>query len=129
MIGKNNVVNIRCSSAYWRGQSGEKRGFCEFQSVPWCLRAAMRLLLRKYPKAGARTVAQCITRWAPPEDNNNTEAYIRFVCVEGIKPDTKMREMSLTDLYNLLHQMAKIETRHELTREDFIKGYELYKAI
>ena len=91
MIGRNNPLNIRTSSHYnWDGQEGATRGFCNFAGVEKCRRAGAYLLMRSYRRAGVKKLAQIITRWAPAIENN-TNAYISFVCKRtGFKPDTEL---------------------------------------
>lgn len=79
MIGTFNPLNIRTSSHYnWNGQQGSTRGFCNFESVTLCRRAGAYLLMRSYRRAGCKTIAQVIKRWAPPTENE-TNAYIDYV--------------------------------------------------
>lgn len=80
MIGKNNCLNIRSTNkTYWKGQTGATRGFCDFESYEFCLRAGAYLIMKSYRRAKCYTVQAIIRRWAPPNENN-TEAYIKFVC-------------------------------------------------
>lgn len=91
MIGQNNPLNIRTSSHYkWNGQTGETRGFCNFESEVMCRRAGAYLLMRSYRRAGIYKVADVIKRWAPAVENN-TNAYISFVCKRtGFEPTTSL---------------------------------------
>lgn len=91
MIGKNNPLNIRTSSAYkWQGQTGETRGFCDFVDVAQCRRAGAYLLMRSYRRAHCYNVSSIICRWAPSNEND-TVSYIHFVCkTTGFKADTKL---------------------------------------
>jgi hypothetical protein len=41
---------------------------------------AMARILNTYERLGINTIQVCINRWAPPSANNNTAAYIAFVC-------------------------------------------------
>ena len=80
MIGQNNILNIRTSSAFaWNGQTGSTRGFADFESIEMCRRAGAYLLMRSYRRAGIWTIENVISRWAPKTENN-TENYIKFVC-------------------------------------------------
>ena len=65
------------------------RAFCQFESMEWGWRAAFYLLTRTYYHTHRLyTIRGIISRWAPPQDHNNTEAYIRNVCKRtGIGPD------------------------------------------
>lgn len=80
MIGKFNPLNIRTSSAFnWVGQTGATRGFCDFQSVEYCRRAGLYLLMRSYRRAGVVRLGEILHRFAPVSEND-TERYISFVC-------------------------------------------------
>lgn len=74
-----NPGNIRSNPANkWQGQIGkDDKGFCQFESDFYGLRALARLLLN-YEKAGARTVSDIIAKYAPSNENNTT-AYINSV--------------------------------------------------
>lgn len=77
---KNNPLNIRYSKYHrWLGQSGRRKGFCEFTELEYGIRAACYLIMVSYKKAGACHLASIIRRWAPPSDNNPTDSYIEFV--------------------------------------------------
>lgn len=88
MIGQNNILNIRTSSAFnWNGQTGSTRGFANFESIELCRRAGAYLLMRSYRKAGCKTIDSIIRRWAPATEND-TEGYIRFVSKLSGLPST-----------------------------------------
>lgn len=91
MIGKNNPLNIRTSTAFeWAGQTGSTRGFCDFEDVAYCRRAGAYLLMRSYRRAHCNTVGAVICRWAPSSENE-TDSYIHFVCkTTGFKAETKL---------------------------------------
>ena len=77
----NNPLNIRPGSP-WEGLAvpDEMQGFCSFTSPVWGFRAAFRNLITYADKHGINTIRGIISRWAPPEDNNDTEGYIKAVC-------------------------------------------------
>jgi len=85
-IRNNNPLNIRYNAKnQWLGQTGSDRvpaekGMCVFTSMHYGIRAAFKLLSNYGRKYGLNTVRSIITRWAPPSDDNNTEAYIKRVC-------------------------------------------------
>lgn len=107
----NNPLNIRnVDGQNWKGQIGKKAGFCEFQTVWWGVRAAM-LILKKYRKRGLVTIEQIISTWAPSSEND-TEAYIKFICSKMHCKRTD--EMTPRFWSRLVFWMAKIETRMHL---------------
>ena len=59
---------------------GYDKAFVQFETMEWGWRAAFHLLTRNYyQKHGLNTIRGIVSRWAPPQDHNNTEAYIRNV--------------------------------------------------
>lgn len=79
---KNNPLNIRYSAFnHWQGLEGERKGFCEFSTLSYGIRAAAILLMQSYRKQGADTLRKVIKRWAP-ECENPTLKYIDFVHVK-----------------------------------------------
>ena len=91
-IRNNNPLNIRRTGKdQWKGlaEVQNDRSFCQFESLEWGWRAAFYLLTRTYYHTHRLyTIRGIISRWAPPQDHNNTEAYIKNVCKRtGIGPD------------------------------------------
>jgi hypothetical protein len=85
----NNPGNIRPNPAFhWLGQDGSEGGYLIFDTPENGLRAISLQLLIYHDKHGVNTIADAITRWAPPEDNNDTAAYIAAVAQHcGVAPD------------------------------------------
>lgn len=80
MIGKNNPLNVRYNPLnHWKGQTGNTRGFCDFISQYYGVRAAMYLVFRSYKKKGVVTYSDIIHRFAPSTENN-TSAYVSYIC-------------------------------------------------
>jgi len=78
-----NPGNIRKSLIPWQGQiSGTDPDFCTFSDPKYGIRAIMLLLRRYYYVLGLTTVTQIINRWAPPQDQNNTSAYVNAVAMQ-----------------------------------------------
>ena len=91
-IRNHNPLNIRRTGKdQWKGlaEAQKDSAFCQFKSMEWGWRAAFYLLTRNYyHKYRLYTIRGIISRWAPPQDHNNTEAYIRNVSrLTGIDPD------------------------------------------
>ncbi len=79
-IRNNNPLNIRrTKKCQWKGLAMRQTdtAFCQFETLEWGWRAALYLLTRTYyERYGLQTIRSIITRWAPPQDHNNTAAYI-----------------------------------------------------
>lgn len=113
----NNPLNIRFSEVNeWQGIIGrdkEKGGMCVFATMYQGIRAAMLLINTYQRKYNKRTIREIISRWAPPQDKNNTEAYIKRVCdymkvePEFIPHFGVQREMY--DCFRLILAMASVE--------------------
>ncbi|HHG1728952.1 TPA: hypothetical protein ACPUPS_002009 [Enterobacter cloacae] len=87
-IRNNNPGNLEYSKSNpWSGQTGDDGRFAKFETPEHGIRALGRNLL-SYHRQGIDTVNDIINRWAPPDDNNNTSAYINAVCAQlGVTPD------------------------------------------
>ncbi|MBI1679456.1 hypothetical protein EMG93_00575 [Escherichia coli] len=87
-IRNNNPGNLEYSKTnQWVGQTGDDGRFAKFETPEHGIRALGRNLL-SYQRQGIDTVNDIINRWAPPSDNNNTDAYIQAVCAQlGVTPD------------------------------------------
>ena len=90
-IRNHNPLNIRRSKDQWKGMAEVQndRSFCQFETLEYGWRAAFYLLTRTYyHKYRLYTIRGIISRWAPPQDNNDTSAYIANVSrLTGIDPD------------------------------------------
>lgn len=87
-IRNNNPGNLEYSKTNpWVGQTGDDGRFAKFETPEHGIRALGRNLL-SYQRQGIDTVSDIINRWAPPSDNNNTDAYIQAVCSQlGVTPN------------------------------------------
>ena len=90
-IRNHNPLNIRRSKDQWKGlaEAQNDGAFCQFKSLEYGWRAAFYLLTRTYyHKYRLYTIRGIVSRWAPPQDNNDTSAYIANVSrLTGIDPD------------------------------------------
>lgn len=92
-IRLNNPLNIKRTSINWQGKAAVQSHpvFETFESPHWGIRAAARNLLTYYRRDKLDTIAEIVNRWAPPEDDNNTAAYIDFVADKmGVAPDVEL---------------------------------------
>ena len=90
-IRNHNPLNIRRSKDLWKGMAEAQtdRAFVQFKSLEYGWRAAFYLPTRTYyHKYRLYTIRAIVSRWAPPQDNNDTSAYIANVSrLTGIDPD------------------------------------------
>lgn len=89
----NNLGNIRVSGANWQGKGAPHNGFETF-NTPQDGANAMFQNLGAYVKGNpGMTVAQAISKWAPPNEND-TNLYIRQVMEStGINPAMPLSEV------------------------------------
>ena len=84
-IRNNNPLNIRRGTSRWVGrrETVTDKEFEEFISMAYGYRAAWKLMdtyrLRLRQEGKSYTLENIIHRWAPPEDGNDTTAYLRTV--------------------------------------------------
>lgn len=115
MIAKNNIFNIRAMKGQtWMGQTGERRGFAEFIDKTYAIRAWLVIMRTYQRKHHCTTLAEIVTRYAPPKENN-TAAYIRY-CETVVRSEGR----ALTPRqYLLLGQaMAWYETTTKLSTQE-----------
>ena len=123
-----NPLNIRrVAGTHWKGQRAEQtdKGFVQFESMEYGLRAAF-VLLRTYSiKCHANCVRDIIQRWAPPTENN-TERYIKNVCLwTGFGGLQRLTE---EDWPKLVRAMARQEIGVELPEALINKAFEMFKG-
>lgn len=127
-LRNNNPGNIRNNDRIgWQGEveSHEKRdfGFEEFKDMASGYRALLKLLRNYRLKHGLRTIAEMITRWAPPSENN-TEGYIQAVCNE-----MRVHRDYIPDIYNrdvmvaFAAAISKVENGVPAVISDIIAGW------
>lgn len=111
-IKRNNPGNIRKDARWtWQGeQPGTTPGqFITFISLDDGYRAMMKDLQNKI-KSGTDTIHKIIYKYAPPSDNNPTEAYIRFVSnSSGISPDIKISATDSKKIGDVAYSMSLFE--------------------
>lgn len=76
-----NPGNIRITKDKWQGLRSVQtdKAFFQFTEMRWGYRALLRTLQNYRKRHGCLTIADFISRWAPPSENN-TLAYIQSVC-------------------------------------------------
>lgn len=120
-IRNNNPGNLEFSNSNpWQGQAGSDGRFAKFETPEHGIRALGRNLL-SYQRQGIDTVSDIINRWAPPEDNNDTGAYIQAVCAQlGVGPDQQINASDPQTLNALCAAIIKHENGNQPYSSDQI---------
>lgn len=125
-IRNNNPLNIERGGDQWEGMAPVQSDsrFLVFTDAVFGIRAAARILAN-YAKRGANTVEKIVSTWAPPNEND-TEAYIKFVTQQtGFKRDQVMNK-SAGHYVPLLAAMIKMENGiNPYSNETIAKGVSL----
>ncbi len=111
----NNPLNIKHSAAPWQGRSAEQPDsiFVAFDSATMGIRAAAKNLLTYYRRDKINTVRRIIAKWAPPTDNNDTDAYIAMVAKEmGVEPGQPLDLDKRETMADLVTAMMRVEIGH-----------------
>lgn len=112
----NNPGCIRyVSTNKWKGQIGSQKGFAQFSELRFGIRALIKVLRAHKKKLGISfTVSSLITRYAPPNDNNDTCAYIDYIVdFTGFAPDTPLN-LNADTLFLLCRAICKYESSYNL---------------
>lgn len=112
-LRNHNLLNIEKGEP-WQGLAPQQTDtrFCQFIADIYGYRAALVIIrnyMRKRPPVD--TVRKIINRWAPPSENNTT-AYLDYVCKVGVlDPDKRLSwSKSREDICRLIWAMARYET-------------------
>lgn len=111
-VRNNNPGNIRKTNDPWQGLSPQQLdpAFFQFSEAYWGIRAMARVLINYYDRSQLDTVAKVINRWAPPQDQNNTSAYVSRVCDETqFAPNEKLDLHKYEHMKPLVVAMIKVE--------------------
>lgn len=111
-IRNRNPLNIRRSKVNWQGKA-EVQSDPEFETFidsHHGIRAGARNLLTYYRRDKLNTVQSIVSKWAPPEDDNDTAAYISAVCERmAVGADTPLDLENADTLGALVVAMIKQE--------------------
>ncbi|ECI7957161.1 hypothetical protein E2G06_20350 [Salmonella enterica subsp. enterica] len=100
-VRNNNPGNIEASKNPWDGQTGSDGRYATFATPEHGIRALGKNLL-SYQRQGFVTPRQIISRWAPKNDGNDTEAYIANVAAAlGVSADDRLNLSNIKTLGTL----------------------------
>lgn len=124
----NNPLNIRHSKDTFAGEiTGDDKSFKTFRTMAMGYRAAFVILGTYKKKYGLTCIAEIVNRWAPEADDNDTEAYIKFVSNYTDIP--KYEELTAEKYVKVVEAMAKIEGVKEPNVKEIIAGYKQQNSI
>ncbi|MDH6310588.1 hypothetical protein M2451_003322 [Dysgonomonas sp. PFB1-18] len=130
-LRNNNPLNIRHNGDKWQGAVvGTDKSFITFSTMAYGYRAAFVTLGTYLSKYGRNTIDKIIKAWAPPEDNNDTEAYIaQVVKLSGI-PRHQVLTAKDGDAYIcIVAAMSRVENGKQAILSDVVAGFNLQSKI
>lgn len=126
-LRNNNPLNIRRNSTKWQGLAEEQKdkAFFTFIAPEWGYRAAIRTLQNYNRIHGLTTIRQWISRWAPPCEND-TEAYISFVCSKAeVSENCEPNLNNKIVMCRIVAAMSQMENGVPAVMADVERGWEL----
>lgn len=123
-----NPGNIRINGDLFQGEirPSKDKSFKQFETMAYGYRAVFRILSNYYRNYKLDTIRKMIGRWAPPEDNNHTEAYIKAVSdYSGIPSDDPINVNDREQMTRIVAGMSKVENGREADMSDVIVGWNL----
>ena len=126
---RNNIPgNIRINNDLFQGEirPSKDKSFKQFDSMAHGYRAIFKILRSYCKNYHLNTIRKMITRWAPPEDNNHTEAYIMAVSdYAGIPADDSINVNDREQMIRIVSGMSRVENGREAEMSDIIAGWEM----
>lgn len=123
-----NPGNIRLSGVRYKGEVRPSRDpeFRQFEALCWGYRAIFVLLDTYRRRHGLYTIAEMISRWAPPSENR-TQSYIRAVCDRtGIGPAERIDTRSAATMIPLAAAISYVENGTGADMREVERGWELF---
>ena len=127
-LRNNNPGNIRINGDLFQGEGrpSKDKSFKQFTTMAYGYRAMFKILSNYFKNYKLDTIRKMITRWAPPEDNNHTEAYIKAVSdYAGIPADDPINVNDREQMIRIVAGMSKVENGVEADMLDVIAGWNL----
>ena len=128
-LANRNPGNIRQSAVRYKGEvrPSHDPAFKQFETLAWGYRAIFVLLDTYRVRHGLRTIAEMITRWAPPVENH-TQAYIRAVADRtGIAPDRPLDTRDRRTMVPVAAAISFVENGVAADMAEVEKGWELFE--
>lgn len=127
-LRNNNPGNIRINNDLFQGEirPSKDKSFKQFDSMAYGYRAIFKILRNYLCIYKLDTIRKMVGRWAPPGDNNHTEAYIKAVSdYAGIPADDPINVNDREQMIRIVAGMSKVENGVEADMLDVIAGWNL----
>lgn len=120
----NNPGNIKKGPSNWQGEIKPSTDpvFIQFQSMPYGVRASIKLLQNYYYNYDLKTIRQIIKRWSATDQ----ESYINYVsqCM-GVYPD-QLLNMNRDTIINQVDCVFDFENQYNKpTYSELVQGYNM----
>lgn len=128
-LRNNNPGNIRQNSDHFLGEvkPSSDPSFKQFESIEYGYRAIFVTLNTYQKKYGLSTIRAMISRWAPPKDNNDTEAYIRAVSSEsGVPENSHITSTNKDVMVPIVAAMSRVENGVAANIVEVQRGWDLF---
>lgn len=122
-----NPGNLRRTKDRWQGLRPQQtdKEFFQFTDMAHGYRAMMITLQNYVRKHGCRTMASIIKRYAPPTENN-TSAYLAYVCNEMGVPTTYEPDLhDKATMCALVSAMSRMENGADANPDEVEAGWML----
>lgn len=123
-----NPLNIRTNTDKFIGEVRPSRDyeFKQFETMAYGYRAAFRVLRTYITNYKCDTIRKIVRRWAPPEDRNHTENYIKVVSERsGIPENDTIYPDNREMMIRIVAAMSFVENGREAEMAEVIRGWEL----
>ncbi|EAM6080670.1 hypothetical protein CDJ04_07120 [Salmonella enterica] len=109
-VRNNNPGNLEYSAQGWDGELTPDGKFSRFDTPEHGIRALAKNMRTYQNKHDLNTVAQMISKFAPPEDHNDTPTYIKAVAgMMGVDPNQRIDTSDADTLTKLVNGIITVE--------------------
>ncbi|ENT9569145.1 hypothetical protein ACFA6N_002427 [Salmonella enterica] len=109
-VRNNNPGNLVASNQGWDGELTSDGKFSRFDTPEHGIRALAKNMRTYQNKHDLNTVSQMISKFAPPEDHNDTATYIKAVAgMMGVDPEQHIDTSDVGTLTKLVNSIITVE--------------------
>ncbi|EAY4770966.1 hypothetical protein S828_05180 [Salmonella enterica] len=109
-VRNNNPGNLVASNQGWDGELTSDGKFSRFDTPEHGIRALAKNMRTYQNKHDLNTVSQMISKFAPPEDHNDTPTYIKAVAgMMGVDPEQRIDTSDVGTLTKLVNSIITVE--------------------